>query len=68
MPEIEGASRTDDSGRTRRHLGRDLSQPNTMTVAVEPGNSNRVYLGTVRCTEVSNNKCENRTQARRVAA
>lgn len=66
MSDMEGVSRTDDHGQSWQYLGADLSHSNTLTVAVEPGNSDRVYLGTVQGIEISDNGGENWARVRGV--
>ena len=53
LSDMEGLSRTDDHGQSWQYLGRDIAYPNTLTVAIEPGNPDRVYLGSVGGIEVS---------------
>ncbi len=58
MSDMEGASRTDDFGESWTFLGRDIAYPNTLTAAVEPGNADRVYLGTLGGLEISDDAGE----------
>ena len=58
MSDMEGASRTDDYGMSWAYLGRDMAYPNTLTAAVEPGNADRVYLGSLAGVEISDDAGE----------
>ncbi len=57
--DMEGAYRSDDHGRTWRYIGRDLSNSHVNVISVEPGDSSRVYAGTLRGLEISDNGGEN---------
>jgi hypothetical protein len=58
LSDMEGLSRTDDHGRSWQYLGRDVAYPNTLTIAIEPGNPDRLYLGSVGGIEVSDDAGE----------
>ena len=54
LSDMEGLYRTDDAGQNWRFQGADLSYAYTNAVTAQPGNANRVYLGTVGGLEISN--------------
>lgn len=57
--DMEGLYRSDDAGGSWQYLGEDLSHSCVLTAAVEPGNSDRVYAGTLQGVEVSDNAGDN---------
>lgn len=53
LSDMEGVSRTDNYGESWQYTSQDGSYLDTLTVAIEPGNPDRVYLGTINGLEIS---------------
>ena len=56
--DMEGAYRSDDGARTWQYIAEDLSDSYVNKIAVEPGNPDRLYAGTLTGLEVSDDAGE----------
>lgn len=57
--DVEGNYRSDDYGQSWHYTGKELTHHMVFVTAVEPGNSNRVYCGTLYGLHVSDNGGQN---------